>query len=63
MGILNDSTGTLMSCAHKNHDCKIGIIIGKRVKTKIKKQSILCCLQKLKKKLKHKVKLKIINTS
>lgn len=30
MGILNDSTGTLMSCAHKNHDCKIGVIIGKQ---------------------------------
>lgn len=29
MAILNDSTGTLMSCAHKNHDCKIGIIVGK----------------------------------
>ncbi|KAG4068563.1 hypothetical protein HA402_004904 [Bradysia odoriphaga] len=28
MGILNDSTGTLMSCAHKIHNCKIGIIIG-----------------------------------
>lgn len=30
MAILNDSTGTLMSCAHKNRNCKIGIIIGKR---------------------------------
>lgn len=29
MAVLNDSTGTLMSCAHKNHDCKIGVIIGK----------------------------------
>lgn len=29
MAILNDSTGTLMSCAHINHDCRIGIIIGK----------------------------------
>jgi hexokinase len=28
MAVLNDSTGTLMSCAHKNHDCKIGVIIG-----------------------------------
>ncbi|XP_063709782.1 hexokinase type 2 isoform X2 [Culicoides brevitarsis] len=28
MAILNDSTGTLMSCAHKKHNCKIGIIIG-----------------------------------
>lgn len=31
MAILNDSTGTLMSCAHKNHNCKIGIIIGKKL--------------------------------
>ncbi|XP_034829328.1 hexokinase type 2 isoform X2 [Maniola hyperantus] len=28
MGILNDATGTLMSCAHKNPHCRIGIIIG-----------------------------------
>lgn len=28
MGILNDATGTLMSCAHKNPNCRIGIIIG-----------------------------------
>lgn len=26
--ILNDTTGTLMSCAWKNNDCKIGVIIG-----------------------------------
>ncbi|XP_017780515.1 PREDICTED: hexokinase type 2 isoform X1 [Nicrophorus vespilloides] len=26
--ILNDTTGTLMSCAWKNHDCKIGLIVG-----------------------------------
>ncbi|CAH0552933.1 unnamed protein product [Brassicogethes aeneus] len=26
--ILNDTTGTLMSCAWKNHDCAIGLIIG-----------------------------------
>ena len=29
MAVLNDSTGTLMSCAHKNLNCKIGVIIGK----------------------------------
>ncbi|CAK1555331.1 unnamed protein product [Leptosia nina] len=28
MGILNDATGTLMSCAHKEPHCRIGIIIG-----------------------------------
>ncbi|GAB0097200.1 Hexokinase type 2 [Sergentomyia squamirostris] len=28
MGILNDSTGTLMSCAHRKHNCKIGVIVG-----------------------------------
>ncbi|XP_061378651.1 hexokinase type 2 isoform X2 [Danaus plexippus] len=28
MGILNDATGTLMSCAHRDKYCKIGIIIG-----------------------------------
>ena len=26
--ILNDTTGTLMSCAWKNHNCKIGAIVG-----------------------------------
>ncbi|KAH8276612.1 hypothetical protein KR044_012097 [Drosophila immigrans] len=26
--ILNDTTGTLMSCAWKNHHCKIGLIVG-----------------------------------
>lgn len=28
MAILNDTTGTLMSCAHKRRDCAIGLIIG-----------------------------------
>lgn len=28
MAILNDTTGTLMSCAHKKSDCSIGLIIG-----------------------------------
>lgn len=28
MAILNDTTGTLMSCAHKRSDCTIGLIIG-----------------------------------
>ncbi|KAL0830549.1 hypothetical protein ABMA28_002706 [Loxostege sticticalis] len=28
MGILNDATGTLMSCAHKEPHCRIGVIIG-----------------------------------
>lgn len=28
MAILNDTTGTLMSCAHKKSDCAIGLIIG-----------------------------------
>jgi hexokinase len=26
--VLNDTTGTLMSCAWKNFNCKIGIIVG-----------------------------------
>lgn len=26
--IMNDTTGTLMSCAWKNHNCKIGLIVG-----------------------------------
>lgn len=26
--ILNDTTGTLMSCAWKNHNCRIGLIVG-----------------------------------
>ncbi|XP_055916578.1 hexokinase type 2-like [Eupeodes corollae] len=28
VAILNDTTGTLMSCAHRNKHCKIGVIIG-----------------------------------
>ncbi|XP_054737227.1 hexokinase type 2 [Anastrepha obliqua] len=28
MAILNDATGTLMSCAHRNPECRIGVIIG-----------------------------------
>ena len=28
MAVLNDTTGTLMSCAHRNTDCRIGVIIG-----------------------------------
>ncbi|KAL3277181.1 hypothetical protein HHI36_012532 [Cryptolaemus montrouzieri] len=28
MAILNDSTGTLMSCAWLNHNCRIGLIVG-----------------------------------
>lgn len=28
MAVLNDTTGTLMSCAHKRSDCSIGLIIG-----------------------------------
>lgn len=29
MAVLNDATGTLMSCAHKNFNCRLGVIIGK----------------------------------
>ncbi|XP_076367872.1 hexokinase type 2-like isoform X2 [Tachypleus tridentatus] len=28
VAIVNDTTGTLMSCAHKNKECRIGLIIG-----------------------------------
>lgn len=28
IAILNDTTGTLMSCAWKNHNCRIGLIVG-----------------------------------
>ncbi|ODM96715.1 Hexokinase type 2 [Orchesella cincta] len=28
LAVLNDTTGTLMSCAHKNPECRVGIIIG-----------------------------------
>lgn len=28
MAVVNDTTGTLMSCAHKNRQCKMGVIIG-----------------------------------
>lgn len=27
-GILNDTTGTLMSCAWKRHNCRVGLIVG-----------------------------------
>lgn len=29
MAILNDTTGTLMACAWKNHNTHIGVIIGR----------------------------------
>jgi len=28
VAIINDTTGTLMSCAHKNRECRIGLIVG-----------------------------------
>lgn len=28
MAVINDTTGTLMSCAHKNRECRMGVIIG-----------------------------------
>lgn len=28
VAILNDTTGTLMSCAHRNADCRVGVIVG-----------------------------------
>ncbi|OTF83198.1 hexokinase-2-like protein [Euroglyphus maynei] len=28
MAVVNDTTGTLMSCAHKNRECRVGVIIG-----------------------------------
>lgn len=37
MAILNDSTGTLMSCGHRNHDCRMGVIIGKTLPYVIEK--------------------------
>jgi hypothetical protein len=29
MAVLNDTTGTLMSCAYKKHNCRVGLIAGK----------------------------------
>lgn len=29
MAVLNDTTGTLMSCAYKNKECRVGVIVGK----------------------------------
>ena len=29
--VLNDTTGTLMSCGWKNHDCRIGVIVGNEI--------------------------------
>lgn len=31
MAVLNDTTGTLMSCAYKNPNCRIGLIVGKLI--------------------------------
>ncbi|XP_022245424.1 hexokinase-2-like [Limulus polyphemus] len=28
VAVVNDTTGTLMSCAHKNSECRIGVIVG-----------------------------------
>ncbi|XP_034479844.1 hexokinase type 2 [Drosophila innubila] len=28
VAILNDTTGTLMSCAHRNPECRVGVIVG-----------------------------------
>ncbi|CAG2117936.1 unnamed protein product, partial [Medioppia subpectinata] len=28
VALINDTTGTLMSCAHKNPDCNVGLIVG-----------------------------------
>lgn len=28
VAIVNDTTGTLMSCAHKNRECRLGLIVG-----------------------------------
>jgi len=28
MAVVNDTTGTLMSCAHKNKECRVGLIVG-----------------------------------
>lgn len=28
VAVVNDTTGTLMSCAHKNMDCRLGLIVG-----------------------------------
>ncbi|XP_013785503.1 hexokinase-1-like [Limulus polyphemus] len=28
VAVVNDTTGTLMSCAHKNRECRIGVIVG-----------------------------------
>lgn len=39
MAILNDSTGTLMSCAHSNHNCRIGVIIGKTFRAKVPRRA------------------------
>ncbi|XP_076372364.1 hexokinase type 2-like isoform X1 [Tachypleus tridentatus] len=28
VAVVNDTTGTLMSCAHKNRECRVGVIVG-----------------------------------
>lgn len=28
VAVINDTTGTLMSCAHRNRNCRVGIIVG-----------------------------------
>ena len=38
MAVVNDTTGTLMSCAHKNRQCRIGVIVGKYIKLILRNQ-------------------------
>ena len=29
VALVNDTVGTMMSCGHEDHDCVIGMIVGK----------------------------------
>lgn len=37
VAVVNDTTGTLMSCAHKNRECRVGLIVGKVLLTLVYK--------------------------
>lgn len=40
VAVVNDTTGTLMSCAHKNRECRVGLIVGKILLTLVYKTFI-----------------------
>lgn len=31
MAVVNDTVGTMMTCGYDDHNCEIGLIVGKRI--------------------------------